>query len=74
MLAVNALEAVCNLLLGFTFASLFNACSESWLLIGAILALGFISSLILQKSGGGVPVRIVCAEPPSFSPPIRIFP
>ena len=66
MMAVNALEAVCDLLLGFTFASLFGACSASWLLIGAILILGFLSALILQKSGGGIFVRILCALMPAL--------
>ena len=66
MMAVNALEAVCDLLLGFTFASLFGACSGSWLLIGAVLALGFLSALILQKSKGGLPARILCALLPAL--------
>ncbi len=66
MLTVNALKTVCDLLLGFSFVTLFNACSQSWLLIGSILALGFISSLILQKSSGALPVRIFCAVLPAL--------
>jgi len=66
MLTVNALKTVCDLLLGFSFAALFNACSQSWLLIGSILALGFISSLILQKSSGALPVRSFCAVLPAL--------
>ena len=66
MLTVNALKTVCDLLLGFSFAALFNACSQSWLLIGSILALGFLSSLILQKSSGSLPVRIFCALLPAL--------
>ncbi len=66
MLMVNALKTVCDLLLGFSFVTLFDACSRSWLLIGAVLALGFLSSLILQKTSGSVPVRIFCALLPAL--------
>ncbi len=66
MLMVNALKTVCDLLLGFIFAALFNACSRSWILIGAVLALGFLSSLILQKTKGGLAARILCTLLPAM--------
>ncbi len=66
MRIINALTTVCDFLLGFTVAALFAPVSESWLLIGVILALGFLSSLILQTTKGGVAQRIICSLLPAF--------
>lgn len=66
MLLVNALKAVCDLLLCFSFAALIASYSEAWLLMGSVLALAFLSSLFLQKSGGGVPARLFCGLLPAL--------
>ncbi|MBQ7669139.1 MAG: hypothetical protein IJS45_00280 [Clostridia bacterium] len=66
MLTVNAIKSACDLLLCFTFASLFSSFGDSWLLIGAMSALAFLSSLILQKAKGAVAAKIVCALLPAF--------
>ena len=66
MLLVNAVKLVCDLLFFFSFAALFVPCSESWLLLGLVLSLAFLSSLILQKSGGRMPARILCALLPAL--------
>ena len=60
MLTVNALKTVCDFLLCFTFATLIGSYGEAWPVIGAVLMLGFASSLILQKTSGTLPARILC--------------
>lgn len=66
MLFVNALKTVCDLLLCFSFAGLIASFKEAWPVIGAILALGFLSSLILQKKGGTLPAKLFCALLPAL--------
>ena len=66
MLVVNALKTVCDLLLCFTFAALIGPYSESWLLMGVVLALGFLSTLILQKTDGSLLARILCGLLPAL--------
>ena len=66
MLLVDALKTVCDLLFCFSFAALFSAFADAWLLMGVILALGFLSSLILQKSGGTLWARLVCGLLPAL--------
>ena len=66
MLTVNALKSVTDLFLCFTLASLFGAFGDPWLLIGAVTALAFVSSLILQKTKGAFPAKILCALIPAL--------
>ncbi len=66
MLLVNALETVCNFLLCFSFASLIDAYSQSWLLMGSVLALAFLSSLLLQRTNGSIPARLLCGLLPAL--------
>ncbi len=60
MMLTNALKTLCDFLLFFAFAALIDAYNGTWLLIGAIMALAFLSSLILQKTGKILPIRIIC--------------
>ena len=66
MLLINAVKTICDFLFFFSFASLFIPCSESWLLLGLILSLAFLSSMILQKTGGGTAARILCGLLPAL--------
>lgn len=67
MLLVNALKTVCDLLLCFTFAALIESYSEAWLLTGTVLLLGFLSSLILQKTNGSAAAKVLCGLMPALS-------
>ncbi len=66
MLLVNAVKTVCDFLLYFSFASLIAAYSGAWPLMGLILLLAFLSSLILQKTRGTLPARILCGLLPAL--------
>lgn len=66
MLVVNALKTVCDLLLCLTFAALIGPYSEAWLLMGVVLALGFLSTLILQKTDNSLLARILCGLLPAL--------
>ncbi len=66
MMLINALKTVCDFLLYFTFASLFGAYMDAWLLMGVVLLLAFLSSLILQKSKGTLPAKILCGLLPAL--------
>ena len=66
MRLVNALKTVCDFLLFLSFAALFTACSEAWLLVGAALALAFLSSLLLQMTSRAMPARIFCGLLPAL--------
>ena len=66
MLIINALKTLCDFLLYFSFAALFTAYTDAWLVIGAVLALAFISSLLLQKSKGSTLPKIFCGLLPAL--------
>ena len=66
MLIINALKTICDFLLYFSFATLFTAYSEAWLVVGAVLVLAFLSSLILQKTRGSMVARFFCGLLPAL--------
>ncbi len=60
MLFANALKTICDLLLYFSFAALFKIFGGSWPVVGAVVAIAFVSTLIVQKAKGALPARIIC--------------
>ncbi len=60
MILVNALKTACDFLLFLSFAAILKPYSNAWVLIGIVTSLAFISSVMLQKTNGDMPLRIIC--------------
>ncbi len=66
ILVANCLKTVNDFLFMFAFTTLIAAFGGNWLLLGSVLALGFLSSLILQMEKGRIQARILCSLLPTL--------
>ena len=66
MKILNATKSVCDLLPLFTLAALFAAYGDAWLIIGVVLALAFLSSLMIQMSKELLPAKVICSFLPAL--------
>lgn len=61
MLIANCFKTVSDFLFLFSFTTLITAFSGNLSLLGSVLALAFLSSLIIQLTKGWIPARILCS-------------
>ncbi|MCR5558107.1 MAG: hypothetical protein K6F75_11185 [Butyrivibrio sp.] len=66
MLLVNALKTVCDFLIYFSFVCLIPSFGKARILMGTVMALAFLSSIILQKVKDSLPARILCGLLPAL--------
>ena len=66
MLLVNALKTVCDFWIYFSFICLIPSYSKAYILMGSVMALVFLSSIILQKVKDSMPARIICGLLPAL--------
>ena len=60
MMIIHALEGVLDLLPYFAIVTIFRGFRNSWMVLGAVLGLVFISALVLEKYNNII-VKVICA-------------
>ncbi len=66
MKLINSLKTVCDFLLLISFAAIIPSYGKARLLIVAVLALAFLSSLLIQSIPDILPLKVLCALLPAL--------